>query len=221
MDREECRRLRESLGAYASGQADSAEVRAVESHLAGCAGCRSALAMMRAADGALGRLEADVPADFREKVFARLEAEGLLPKRRSLFAYSIRWAAVPAAVAAALLVFVLTSRETGVGPLRAPQTGAQVAERGGDAAATREAASARPPAGGAVGAPATAPRGTGGEPGPGAARVTARADSGGDLSEEDREIVAWLEVLESPEVFDPSGDVDGVDIFAGPDREKG
>ena len=44
-------------------------------------------------------------------LFARLEKEDLLSKRRSIFVYSLRWAAVPLAAAAALALFLLPSRE--------------------------------------------------------------------------------------------------------------
>jgi hypothetical protein len=57
-----------------------------------------------------------VPDRFREEVFARLESEGALPKRKKAFPTAWRWAAVPLAAAAGLGLFLLTSREAVRGP---------------------------------------------------------------------------------------------------------
>jgi hypothetical protein len=48
-----------------------------------------------------------VPDRFREEVFARLESEGALPKRKKVLPTAWRWAAVPLAAAAALGFFLL------------------------------------------------------------------------------------------------------------------
>jgi hypothetical protein len=49
-----------------------------------------------------------VPDRFRETVFARLESEGALPKRKKVFPAAWRWAAVPLAAAAGLGFLLLT-----------------------------------------------------------------------------------------------------------------
>src|SRR5574341_320692 len=112
----ECGDLRETMSVYASGEADAGEVLRLEEHLAACPSCRMAVARMRAADGLLARVEGQVSGDFREKLFARLEKEELLPKRRSLFAFSIRWLVLPASAVAALALFLLTTKENGMNP---------------------------------------------------------------------------------------------------------
>jgi hypothetical protein len=67
---------------------------------------------MRAVGAGVRQIRGTVPDRFREAVFARLEAEGALRPTRKSRARSWRWGAVPLAAAAALGVFLLTSRET-------------------------------------------------------------------------------------------------------------
>ena len=107
----ECSAIREKISAYVDGEALPEEARRVEGHLGECAECRTAEKRMRFLGVGVARTEGAVPPDFRENLFARLETEDLLPKRRSIFVYSLRWAAVPLAAAAALALFVLSSRE--------------------------------------------------------------------------------------------------------------
>jgi len=135
---------------------------------------------MRAIGIGVARTEGVVPSDFREKLFARMEAEDLLPRRRSLFVFSIRWAAVPLAAAAALALFLLTSPEKGKDT---------VSPQGQLPGVARQA-------------PATA-------------RV------GGELTSEEQEIIAHLDVLEDPSAFDAPGDVDEMEIFEPSRRRQG
>ncbi len=168
----ECRAIRETISAYVDGEALPEEARRVEEHLGGCAECLAAEKRMRVLGVALARTEGEVPPDFRENLFARLETEELLPKRRSIFVYSLRWAAVPLAAAAALALFLLTSRE--------PQRGLSPD-------------SSRPP------------------------RVSG---AGERLSPEDREIVANLEILEDPDLFDDP-EIEDMEIFIPSSQQQG
>ncbi|MDH3238080.1 MAG: zf-HC2 domain-containing protein [Deltaproteobacteria bacterium] len=168
----ECREIREIISAYVDGEALPEEARRVEEHLGGCAECRTAEKRMRVLGVSVTRTEGAVPPDFRENLFARLEKEDLLPKRRSIFVYSLRWAAVPLAAAAALALFLLSSRE----PVR-------------DLSPT----ALRPP------------------------QVSA---TGEQLSPEDREIVANLEVLEDPDLFDEP-EIEEMEIFIPSSQQRG
>ncbi len=167
-----CREIRELISAYVDGEARPEDARLVEEHLGGCPQCRQAEKRMRELGLTVARTEGAVPPDFRERLFARMEAEELLPKRRSIFAYSVRWAAVPLAAAAALALYVLSSRE--------------------------------------------APR----DVSPPSVRPPQVAGIEGDLSPEDREIVAYLEVLEDPEPFEEM-EIEEMEIFAPPPRQQG
>jgi anti-sigma factor RsiW len=168
----ECREIREIISAYVDGEALPEEARRVEEHLGGCAECRTAEKRMRGVGVALARTEGAVPPDFRENLFARLEKEDLLPKRRSIFVYSLRWAAVPLAAAAALTLFLLSSRE----PVRNLSPTAM-----------------RPP------------------------QISA---TGEQLSPEDREIVANLEVLEDLDLFDEP-EIEEMEIFIPSSQQRG
>jgi len=192
----ECTEIREIISAYVDGEASPEEARRVEEHLGSCAECRSAEKRMRALGVAVTRTEGAVPHDFRENLFARMEAEDLLPKRRSIFVFSVRWAAVPLAAAAAMALYVISSRE-----------------------APRELSST------AVGPPRVASE----MPGPGTTspavpgkeeRKTQVVANGGKLSPEDREIVANLEILEDPDLFDEP-QIDEMEIFVPSSRRRG
>ncbi|MDA8121246.1 MAG: zf-HC2 domain-containing protein [Deltaproteobacteria bacterium] len=186
----ECRDWNERISAYVDGETPAGEVRLVEEHLKGCAACRALELRMRAVALCVSRTEADVPLLFREKLFARMESEDLLAKRRSLFAYSLRWAAIPLAAAAALAFFLLTSTERG-GDRQAPSGGnPQVAQR-----APANETTTRP-------SPAA----------PGGA---------GELTSEEREIVAHLDVLEDPSAFEDTGEFDEIEIFVPAGSGKG
>jgi len=168
----ECREIREIISAYVDGEALPEEARRVEEHLGECAGCRAAEKRMRALGVAVARTEGTVPPDFREKLFARLEKEDLLPKRRSLFVYSVRWAAVPLAAAVALALFLLSSRE----PVR--------------------------------------------DLSPTALRPPQVSGTGEQLSPEDREIVANLDILEDPYLFNEP-EFEEMEIFIPSSQQRG
>jgi len=167
-----CREIREIISAYVDGEARPEEARLVEDHLGKCPQCRQAEKRMRDLGMAVARTEGTVPPDFREELFARMEKEDLLPKRRSIFAYSVRWAAVPLAAAAAMALYVLSSLEV---PRDHPSR------------------AMRPPTAAVV---------------------------EGDLSPEDREIVAYLDVLEDPELFDET-EIEEMEILPPPPRRQG
>ena len=154
-----CRDIRESISACVDGEASPGEAASVREHLASCERCRVLERQMRAVGMGIRQVRGSVPDRFREEVFARLESEGALPKRKKVFPAAWRWAAVPLAAAAGLGLFLLTSREAVRGPV--------------------------PP------------------------RENAAA-----LSTEDREMLALLDILEDPAVFDANDDAEGVDLLA-------
>ena len=192
----ECRELRERISAFVDGEALPSEVRLIEDHLDQCAECRAVERKMRTVGIGVSRIEGDLPPDFREKLFARLEAEELLPRRRSLFVFSLRWAAVPVAAAAALALFLLVSSETGKDAVP-PQGQAPVVAQRAPEIEPRESAS-----------PTVSPG-----PGPQTAvaprKQTPPAQTAKEeLTPEEREIVAYLDILEDPSVLDAPDDVD-------------
>jgi anti-sigma factor RsiW len=189
-----CLDWKEKISGYIDGEISPEEARQVEAHLEACGECRTLERRMRAVGTGVARVETDVPPDFREKLFTRLEAEELLPRRRSLFVFSLRWAAVPLAVAASVAVFLFVSPE-----------------KGKDAGAPQPAATSSK-----VSPQAEVP------PSPGVPvkeRPAATAAAG--LSAEDREIVAYLEVLEDPAAIDEQGDPDAIEIFEPSPRRQG
>lgn len=203
----ECREWRERISALIDGELSPQEAHLVEGHLEQCAECRAVERGMRAVGIGVARSEAVVPPDFREKLFGRLEAEELLPRRRSLYVFSLRWAAVPVAAAAALALFLLVSTEVGKDSIAPSGQPSRVAQR---APATESAEPASP----AV------------TPGPQSAAVPreqapAVQTANGQLSQEEREIVAYLDILEDPSSFDAPGDVDEMEIFEPPGGSRG
>ncbi len=112
-----CRDIHETISACVDGEASPGEAAAVREHLASCERCRVLERQMRAVGAGVRQVRGSVPDRFREKVFARLESEGALPKRKKVFPAAWRWAAVPLAAAAGLGLFLLTSRETVRGPV--------------------------------------------------------------------------------------------------------
>ena len=111
-----CRDIRETISACVDGEASPGEAASVREHLASCERCRTLERQMRALGAGVRQIRGRVPDRFREEVFARLESEGALPKRRKLLPTAWRLAAVPLAAAAGLGLFLLTSREAVRGP---------------------------------------------------------------------------------------------------------
>ena len=111
-----CRDIRETISACVDGEASPEEAASVREHLASCERCRVLERQMRAVGAGVRQVRGRVPDRFREEVFARLESEGALPKRKKAFSTAWRWAAVPLAAAAGLGLFLLTSREAVRGP---------------------------------------------------------------------------------------------------------
>jgi len=111
-----CRDIRETISACVDGEASPEEAASVREHLASCERCRVLERQMRAVGAGVRQVRGRVPDRFREEVFARLESEGALPKRKKAFPAAWRWAAVPLAAAAGLGLFLLTSREAVRGP---------------------------------------------------------------------------------------------------------
>ena len=114
----DCRDIRESISACVDGEASPGEMASVREHLASCERCRVLERQMRAVGAGVRQVRRPVPDRFREEVFARLESEGALPKRKKVFPAAWRWAAVPLAAAAGLGLFLLTSREAVRGPAK-------------------------------------------------------------------------------------------------------
>jgi len=111
-----CRDIRETISACVDGEASPEEAASVREHLASCERCRVLERQMRAVGAGVRQVRNAVPGGFREAVFARLDAEGVLPPRKRTFSVSWRWAAVSLAAAAGVGLFLLTSREA----VRAP-----------------------------------------------------------------------------------------------------
>jgi anti-sigma factor RsiW len=194
----ECGPLRELLSAYVDGESSAEDSLRVEEHLRTCADCAGAERRMRALGVAAARTEAPLSPDFRDRLFARMEREGLLRTRRSIFAFSLRWAVLPLAAAAALGLFLLTSREAPRGPVFPAAPPPAVERRPPDAPPPPlEVAGPELPAG------------------------EARAVAGEELSPEEREIVAYLEILEDPQAFEEPGEIDELEIFLAPGATRG
>ena len=104
-----CRDIRETISACVDGEASPEEAASVREHLASCERCRVLERQMRALGAGVRQIGGRVPDRFREELFARLESEGALPKRRMFIPAAWRWAAVPLAAAAGVGLFLLTS----------------------------------------------------------------------------------------------------------------
>jgi anti-sigma factor RsiW len=103
----DCRDIRETISACVDGEASPGEAALVREHLASCERCGVLERQMRAVGAGVRQIRGRVPDRFREEVFARLESEGALPKRKKVLPTAWRWAAVPLAAAAALGFFLL------------------------------------------------------------------------------------------------------------------
>ena len=180
----DCRDIRETISAWVDGEASPGEAASVREHLASCERCRVLERQMRAVGAGVRQVRGSVPDRFREEVFARLESEGALPKRKKVFPTAWRWAGVPLAAAAGLGLFLLTSREA----VRTPVPQAPVTSR---VETTAPAPAVRP----AV--PPESAQGT--------------TDA---LSIEDRKMIALLDILEDPAAFDANDDAEGIDLLS-------
>ncbi len=180
--------MKERISAWIDGELPPAEAETLHAHVEGCDACRALAARMRALGTAVERIEAETSGDFREALFARLEKEEVLPKRRSLFFFSWRWLAVPAAAAA--VAWLLSVQGTPPGPGAPTATAPRVTAR---TAPQPEAAGARARGAGTAEEPPRAPAGTAERSG-GSGAVRARLPEGGSaaaaLSAEDRDILA-------------------------------
>lgn len=202
----ECGDIRETISAFVDGEASPEEAARVREHLAGCGRCRLLERRMRAVGGGVRQIRGSVPPGFRDAVFARLEAEGVLPSGKKVRSASWRWAAVPLAAAAALGLFLLTSREAGRGPaVQGPAT-ARVGTPSLSAPLPSSAGTtAMPPAAPAAGAPAAAV--------PTAPPAFVHGNAGA-LSADEREMIVLLDILEDPVAFEPDGDAEEMDLLA-------
>ena len=201
-----CLDWKEKISGYIDGEISPAEVREVEGHLETCESCRAMERRMRAVGGGVARIEATVSQDFREKLFARLEAEELLPRRRSLFVFSLRWAALPLAAAAAVGLFLLVSPEKGKDAIL-PQ--------GGLPRVAQQAPQQTMPSSGG------SPQAEGKPPSSASGKEQPVATAAAGLSPEEREIVAYLDVLEDPAALDDQGDTDTIEMFAPSGSRRG
>lgn len=76
-----CEREREAIGALVDSQLGAAERAALEAHLAGCAGCRKALAELEGLATAFETLRpVEPPADFEARFWARIAREKDAPQ---------------------------------------------------------------------------------------------------------------------------------------------
>ncbi|HZD54805.1 MAG TPA: anti-sigma factor [Candidatus Aquicultoraceae bacterium] len=210
----DCAEIRELISAWLDGEASPEEVRRVEEHLGACAKCRAVAGRMRALGTAVPGMEMPVPPGFRETVFARLEKEEFLPKRRSLFAFSVRWAAVPLAAVAAIALFYLNPPEAPRDSLSPAVRNSGPVVAGRSAEAPRLATESPPGALSSSSPPAVSST----VPEKGTSEVAGGVGAG--LTPEDREIVANLEILEDPELFDEDR-FDEIEIFLPASRQQG
>ncbi len=220
-----CDEIREILSSYADGEARGEERRLAEEHLASCAACRDLVRRMKVVGAGVGRIEAVVPRNIRDAVFARMEREGLLPRRRRLGAFPIRWAAIPLAAAAALALFVLMPRETGkVGPAVSTRPPTAASERAAQTPQAPERLAGRAGEAGPAKGTEEATRGARQAPEAVSPSAGAAATGGGAsaaLTPEDRDIVAHLEVLEDPAAFEEPSEVDELEIVEPAAGSKG
>lgn len=113
------------LGAYALDALEPEEASAVAEHLESCPRCRSELAGLRVAASALGEHAGTVPPGLWDKIANQLSEPGpplrLAPEvpRRAWSKWSLRLAAVAAAVAVALLGLDVARLDSRVGHLQA------------------------------------------------------------------------------------------------------
>lgn len=191
-----CSDYRRFAGERLDGRITVDDVRTLDAHLAGCAPCRRAEQAMRAIHAGLA-VDPVVSPDFRSTLFARLEDEALLPARRArLLSFPAwRWVAVPLTAAAGLALFLLVGRESGELKTAVPQLARQEAPAV-SLPASGASSSAAPSA-----EPSQAVRAKVASSRPAAHPVIPA------LSPEEADIVANLDLLDSPSVPDdlPAG----------------
>ncbi|MBI5577158.1 MAG: zf-HC2 domain-containing protein [Deltaproteobacteria bacterium] len=201
-----CLDWKEKISGYIDGEIPGEDARRVEEHLAGCHACRALERRMRAMGTGMEKMETAVSPDFREKLFARLEAEKLLPRRRSLFVFSFRWAAIPLAVAVAFAAFLFIApdkrQDPGVSPVEAPRVAQNVPAQQAPSTGVKSQES---------------PQQSHAAP----LKVQETAVTPVGLSAEEREIVAHLEIFEDPAAIEDQGDVDAIEIFEPSNMRKG
>ncbi|HEY3488936.1 MAG TPA: zf-HC2 domain-containing protein [Candidatus Deferrimicrobiaceae bacterium] len=192
-----CSDYRRFAGERLDGRITVEGVRTLDAHLAGCAPCRRAEQAMRAIHAGLA-VDPVVSPDFRSTLFARLEDEALLPARRArLLSFPAwRWVAVPLTAAAGLALFLLVGRESGELKTAVPQLARQEAPAV-SLPASGASSSAAPPAG-------SAPATVSAKPASGRPAKPAAPPA---LSPEEADIVANLDLLDSPSAPDdlPAG----------------
>ena len=202
-----CRDIRETISACVDGEASPEEAARVREHLASCERCRVLERQMRAVGAGVRQVRGSVPDRFREDVFARLESEGALPKRKKVFPAAWRWAAVPLAAAAG--VGVVPPHLAGGGPGSRSAGSRHVPGRDVRSGCTRPVSPVPVPAV----SPAVPPASTQG--------------SSVALSTEDRKMIALLDILEDPAAFDANDDAEGMELLApgdsadSPNRPRG
>ena len=126
----------EQLAAYAIGEADAAEIAAIELHLVDCTRCRDELATMRRLLDAV--TDVDVPLrdnGYGARVWARLEPQLPQTKRRLRVASWRPWLAAAAVLLVAMGAFLLGRWSLGT---RAPVVATAPPSKAADPAAIRE-----------------------------------------------------------------------------------
>jgi hypothetical protein len=119
---EKCRRWRESLGAYALDRLEAGERAGVEAHLEGCPECRAELASLSSiatllplADPSRFDTAPAPPKGLGDRIAAAVSAEQKTVRRRR-WRIGLALGGATAAVAAALLAFVILPGGNGEGP---------------------------------------------------------------------------------------------------------
>ncbi|MEW6720426.1 MAG: anti-sigma factor [Thermodesulfobacteriota bacterium] len=199
----DCRGAREAISAYVDGETAPEETARIREHLAACPECRALEARMRALGDGVLRLRCEPSEGFRDAVFARLDAENALPRKAGRLARPWHWAAVPLAAAAAVVLFLVASREPVLERIATAPDAPRVETQG--------TARIEPPATARVEAP-TPRRDTPESAVPDAVpEKTASAAPG--LSAEEMEMIALLDVL-SGEAFEAGEDPEPLELLA-------
>ncbi len=185
-----CNEYKRLASARIDGQIAAGEASALDAHLASCDGCKGAERAMRAVDAGISAgPRHPVSPGFKSALFERLETESLLPVGRGrIIPFPLwRWAAVPLAAAAGLVLFLLAGHEA----VEMRPGGEQLARQA--VPAPLRAADPQNPVDGA--ARENVVRGHG----VAAPAVSANASA---LSPEEADIVANLDLLEHPAALD-------------------
>lgn len=103
-----CKNVQELYTAYIDKELDDAAMKKVEEHLASCVECREAFKMLSNIIITCGNMEeAELPADFSQKLHQRLNEEKQKTSGNKLVLFSNKYLKIASSIAAGLLLVVL------------------------------------------------------------------------------------------------------------------